>query len=279
MKQFFQTIIDAISSFDFYDTVARRSFWKSLGFYILFLFLAMIARAIPLVFTTLPRVAGEVTQSFSELVAYFPSDLSLQWDGSQLHSSTSPQVVFIPAPLKHYFDPTKTPAYAGIITTETAVASPSSEALFTVTKTDVLVPTENGNVSQLPLSELLGSDAQTITKTTAENWQQAWEENKTAFLHAVQIAIPIIIYIAMIFQRSGLLLLEAIMFFVFRKFFGKPWSLRTSIMYTLFFFIPAEIIDIVAHFALPQLNISFFSLVAWVYFVAISLRPEKKEYI
>ncbi len=272
MVYFFNRIIDAITSFSFYQQLVSIPFSKILKVYLLFVFLFSIIRSIPFLTTTLPLINERAGAVLSELSQVYPADLTFTWDGKMLTSSQPQLTVPYPTSWPQNTSFTKDTKYIAQIDTSVEKATPSSDAFVTISQKEITLPASEAGQNMLELSSILEKPF-TITKQTITELPAQWEGLKSSFLSGVVIGTPIALFVLLLVQRLLTALIEASLFYVFRYFLRSTWNFATAYKYTLAFFIPAEIIDFAAQVMYPQHNFSFFTLTAWIYFIAITFYP------
>jgi hypothetical protein len=273
MKDFFRTIGNSISSLDFYQKLGNQPFADSAKFYALFLVLAVVARLAIIYLHTIPTFSAGVTTSLQELQKHYPKGLTLQWDGTQLVSSQNPVYIYYPKPLAQFVQDAQFPQFLGYISTNPETTIPHLDAFLTVTRTELLIPNSNDEVGKIPLVDVLGANTYDVTENTPAQVSSFWENNKQRYFTLFGFILPFGLYVYLAVQRVFLLLVEGLLFYLFKKISGMPWSYATSVKYAMHVFVPAEIIDMVARFVYPTATISFFSLTVWLYFIALLFFP------
>lgn len=273
MKNFFYTIGNSISSFDFYQRLLNQPFMASASFYAVFLLLAVLLRVLPIYISTLPRFSENVSLSLLELQKHYPAGLTLEWNGEQLSSSQEPVTIYYPAPFKEYARIHEFPEYLGHISTNADTTLPNLDAFFTITRTDVLIPASNGEIARAPIAEVIGTQNYTVTQESPNKFIEFWETNKKNYLTLFSMILPLGMYFFIAIQRVVMLCIEGFLFYLFKKISGVPWTYATSVKYAIHIFVPAELISIAAQYADVSASISFFSLTVWIYFIAVLLYP------
>lgn len=277
MRNFFKTIYLSVSSIDFYSEVTDKSFWKTLGFYVTFLFLITIIRSTSFIFWSLPQLQTDITQTILEFKNYYPQELLVEWDTEKLAASSNPQPIYYPTAFEKYFASEEKKDYFAILDTTITEASPSARSIFTITQTDILARTENNDISRLPIKDIIGDSSYKITQSSITALSESWEANKNIFLRIAQITLPFFLFVIFCMQRFGMILMESTLFFLFKKVQGKPWTFATAIKYTIHFFVAAEFIDMVANYVYPEAAVSLFSITVWVYFIVITFFSSRKK--
>lgn len=278
LKNFARTILESVLSIEFYHRLIFFPLKASIYFYLCFLLVAVGMQLIPLYFSTIPRFEKGITGSLQELQTHYPDDLVLTWDGSTLQSTHPELPVYYPTPLKEALKLTKTNPYLAYFNASSST-TPRTDADFLVSSTEVLIPNSDGEITEVPIIDILGTTHYTITPSVISEIKEYWNTNKNAYLLGVQLGLPIVLYIALFLQRIIMLALESLLFYLFKKIQGGNWTYGTAIKYALHIFVPAEIVGFAAQYLYPNASFSFFSLTVWIYFIVISFVPQTIRFI
>jgi hypothetical protein len=272
MKTFFSRIFEAVASFSFYQQVASIPFSKTIALYLTFLALFALIRSLTFFFTTLPLLVQQAEVTLQEVVKKYPSELSITWDGSTLR--TSQPTVTIPYPTNWPTDTRYTPQtqYLAKIDTSSEELTADPQSLLTIGQKQLYIQTSEQTQETVSLAALFTQPV-AITQESVTYVATQWQQIKQSFLTIIFLAAPLVIYIFLITQRLITAVIEATLFYIFKYILGSVWTYGTACKYTLFFCIPAEIIDFVAGLVYPNNTFSFFSLTLWVYFLAITFYP------
>lgn len=87
------SVIQPFSSVQYYKTAVEKSLSKSIIFLLFVLTTLGIITGIHTVFTKLPQIHQEITQTATEAVEHYPDDLVFFWDGSQLTFEQSGETI------------------------------------------------------------------------------------------------------------------------------------------------------------------------------------------
>ncbi len=276
MRSLLQQISDSITSFSFYQHLASFPLQRTIKLYAFFLIFAALLRSLPFLTYYLPTTLRQTSAALSQLSEQYPEDLVIAWDQTSLVSSQSPLSVPYPENWETKSDLTQSKPLLGYITTSTPSATPHPDALLTVTDQSLFVPLPENEYDEIKLTSFL-TQSFSITKSTIQEFRVNWEANKSLFIATIAVITPVFSYLVLFLQRVFMVLLEACLFYFFRRILGSNWKFSTAIQYTLCFFIPAELIDFVAQLLYPQSSFSFFSLTVWIYFLAVTFYPAMRR--
>ncbi|MBP7768221.1 hypothetical protein KA082_00100 [Candidatus Woesebacteria bacterium] len=272
MHTFFTTILLSISSLGFYAKLIFHSLSKSIRFYLLFLLLAAVVRSLPIYFYYMPHFVDIAQQSFSEFIAYYPANLAITWNGKELLSNSPELPIYYSEALKKEFGENLPYQYFGYFTASSA-ATQNTDALMSIDSTTIFLNSPGKKSEPLPIASILGQGTLELNKQTFEKLATTWRDTKASYLAVFGVLLPFISFFLLIFQRGIMLLMEAALFYFFKRIQGIHWSYATSIIYAIHIFVPAEIVSFVAQYVYPASTVSFFSLTVWIYFICLFFMP------
>lgn len=273
MKKFWAKLGACLTSTDYYRFVLYQPFWDVVRFYAVFL--ALLAGMMTLFYWSSVRfqLYSMVETTISELEAGYPSDLKIEWTGSELHASIIPLFVSFPSTAPQFL---KDQATYLAIYTATESATPPASTLFLVTPQQ-LHDVEEGRISGgVQLADFLGSDTFTITEQNLPTFMDRAVDMSRSAISALGFVYPIGAYLLLWISSLYVAVFETVIIFVLIKLQGIRLSFRQLFQLSLTILVPAQIINTVTTLAQLHTPISMLTLSFWILFIFIFFSIQRK---
>lgn len=250
-----------------------QPFWEVIRFYATFLVLITLVLTIYYWVTIREQLQTFAQNTVAQVEASYPNDLTLEWSGSELHSTISPLVVPFPADTPKLLKE-QTENFAVYTTTESETAP--VDTMFLVTSTQ-LHDVEEGHVaSGVNLSDLLGEAPLTVTK---QNLPEMSEKVLNFTRSAATVAgylFPLAAYLYFIVSSLYIALFETVIIFILIKIQRIPLSFRQLFQLSIMILVPAQIINTITLMAQLDTPVSMLTLSFWVLFIFIFFSLQRK---
>lgn len=266
MKYFFFSILESISSLEFYKKALQSSLGQMLRFYLLFMILVVAVLSAHYWLDTKPKYQQYAETVFEEVARHYPSDLVISWDGRELRSTETPLTIPFPTSLPKNLNSLS--EHLLIITSEPEPV-PQESTLFIATPTH-LYTANQGQVSQgVALADLLGEDNMYIDQDTAPSFLETTTEQTAMLLNITGYVFPAVSYIFLVSTSLVLLVFDTAVIFLFIKLQQLSISYKQLLQLGLAVLIPAQIIELVTVLANLDVPISMLSLSFWILFIVV----------
>lgn len=273
MKKFFRQIFESISNLEYYRHLFFRSFSDSLKFYFLFLGLISLVLTAEYWIKTVPQITSTAQQIAIEAQTAFPVDLLLVWQNGKIISNMYP--VTIPFPSAAPSSIKESAEYLAVIVA--SEESPHGNALFTITPTRIISYDQGQVISELELTQILGSEPQILSKATIAGHSETILELVKSGTKISGYVLPIFFWLFLSISRLYIICLETVIIFILTKIqrihisFGKLYQLSMHI------FVPAEIVHQITRIAQVEIPVSMLTLSFWIFFIYIFFSLQKRS--
>jgi|SRR5579859_1008454 len=264
----------------YYLSILNTKLKFSLRFFLVSYVLLSLLATILFVVVQIPRWEMQLKNSAQEVVASFPSDLQIAWDGKMLHATNSqPLSIGYPKGFSHENLPNVL-AYLDTTTDslDTVNHKTSSHAFFVVTQSHLYVNGAENNSSNLELNQIYGFEKSfTITKGNITGYARSVKTFIQQALEGSVVFYPFGFFMFMVASRLFSLLLDSVLIFYLLRVFRKPFPYWKVYQVGLHICVVAEFVELLTTRFVPNTGLPMFALAFWGYaiFIFSNLRNVK----
>ncbi len=279
LKTYWHTITHSLTSPQYYLEILRAPF----GFSVRFFLISMIFLGLSLAWQINQKLIPSLHQHFNiildEINANYPQQLSLTWNKGQLSSSTT-QIIEIAYPSFIDLEPDLPPTLGYFIPEDVSASQLTTildqESMFVITKHNFLVNDFQGTWAEIPLVELLPSTQLILDKDTSAKLITQFKQKLVTFIYLAKRLNFIIVPIGLIIAKFWRSFLESMLIFLFFRLNKIKLKFSHALKLSLHLTVIAEIINQLAHWIYPQVQISMFFLAYWSIFGYIFWTQKKQ---
>lgn len=262
ISTFRHTFVKSLTDLNYYvdvlNSTVKRSFKIIITFYLL---IGILLTAIFSI-TTLPTIRTDVMTSIDRVVEYFPQDLELTWDGTQLESNTDTQIV-VPFP-DDISLPTSLPQNLAIIdTTTTDSPNERTASLLFVNQQELFVNSQRGQWSSTQLDNLIEQDTFVLNKDVLQSWEPEIQSDSQTFLNLLPLFMFMAFSIGLFISRLVMIAINSIIVQFMFMLMGKQLPYKKVFQLSLHLLIPVELLSQLSHLLYPQLEMSMTTVAYW----------------
>lgn len=216
--------------------------------------------------TVLPTYESAAESVVTDLYQYYPDNLVITWDGSQLDLSPA-EPIMVDWPLEIGTTAEKLPET--FIRVDLDETNFTESSLLAVNRDTLFINDLQGNWNSTPLSVVLGSQTAELRK---ENLPDMIEQIRTyvrAVFSVINLAAYLVVPIILIITRLWIGLLESILAFLILKLNGAKLGFLKTFQLGLHIMVIAEIVVQVADWLYPTHQVPLFTLAFWLVFFYI----------
>ena len=272
MKYFIARFLASLSSVKYYQLVLVEKFGTTLKFYLAFLFVISLMLTAKFWLLDLPRLKSETSKIRQEMVTYYPKDLVMNWNGTELHSN---QNLTLPFPAKTPVSVKEMANNLAFVDTDEELDSYST--LLALTPTRLLYLDNAEIIEEQELSKLILYEPFEITAQNFPGLSQKIQDWLFTTYQITGFFLPVVHYIYLLFGRAYLIALESGIIFLFFRISKINSKYSKLLQLVIALFVPAEIVNFAANIAGWQLPTSILSLSFWIFFVFVFFSMKKQS--
>lgn len=268
---FISRLLASITSVNYYQLVLIEPFKKTISFYLTFLLVITGISSIYFWNHDLPIIKQDFDTAKNELLARYPKDLVVTWNGQQLRTNYAVTVDFPEVTSDFIRSQANHLAY---IQTDETVAEYHS--LFVVTPTRLLYLDDHEVAEETKLSDFLGDKQFAITAQSLPDQVAQLYDSVKLGLDLSTYVFPPITFMVFLLINGYLIVIESAIIFVFFKLMKINMPYKKLLQLIISLFVPAGIVTEIARYAGWYLPISILSLSFWLFFVFVFFSLQRK---
>lgn len=258
----------------------RRAF----GHFLLSMLIIGAAEGLYLSLKTLPKLHEKLVASMDTIVAAYPADLTIEWDGQQLTTHPAKYRVL-------ELEPSQLPLFASLpdnqeklvyinddlTTSSAAEALNQYDAVGIVDQHSLFFNSPEKGMEEITLADSFGDVQVALQKKMLPQLETAGvqiiDHLQPIVLWAAPVALALLLLISQLFTS----LFYATLLWLPARLSGSIRTWGDSWRFTLVLLVVAEIISLVAALLYPTLNFPVYAVAFWVLsaFILLSLRWQK----
>lgn len=272
---------NTFTNLDYYVDILNSKLRTSIKFFVVSYLLITLGLTINYAVKELPLVQQDIDSIKNELLAEYPADLSINWDGNQLAVQPD-EPITIPYP-QAVERPEEFPQSLGILNFNQPEPDQSVSALFVVGAETVWVNSFTQGWSDTSLREVLGETTWTVNREVIDSSVPTLAEE----FKRLSMYFPVLYFFftipALILSRLFSLAIDAfILHFIF-LIQRKSIPYLKTLQLALHIMVPVEVIHQVTRLSLPDLNFPMLTVGFWAlafllvwHFRSLHVFPEQK---
>jgi len=269
LKTYWHTISNLFTSPQYYLEIFKAPFGFSLRFFII----SMVFLGLSLTWRVnqklIPSLQHQTNIALDEAVTNYPAELEITWNKNQLKSSTTETIkIAYPSSMEKS---SGLPPTLGYFIPENFSSTQFSnrleqESLFVVTDRNFFINNLQGDWTKAPLTELLPTADVVLNKNTSAEFISKLKQELGKIASFIKKLNFIIIPIGLIIARLWMSFFESILLFLFFKLNKLSLKFSKIIQFSLHLVVVAEIINQVASWLYPNIQVSMLTLAYWSIF-------------
>lgn len=260
-KTFWHALLGSLTNLNYYVEVLNTRFKFSLKFVAAFYLLLGIILTGIFTFKDLVEFSLIIDQTRDELLERYPNNLTFDWNGSELYSSSSEK---IQVPFPAAIDPVESaPQYLAEINTATDTAPENVSAVIYLNKNKMYINSFQGTWSDSPLVDLIGKTPQHIDRMSIQNLAENSKKTQQEVLEILPwLALPFFT-IGMFLLRLLVIAFNSIIVQFLFQITNKPLTYKKVFQLSMHALVPVELIHQISYLTDPHLPIPMFNISYW----------------
>ncbi len=269
LNTIFSPLIKSVTDVTYYKSVLAAPVRNSAWFFIIWVGITGLFRQAYQLSVDMPYWTNAATRAGAQLVANYPQDLQITWDGSQLKSTRDPLVVAYPD--QFVADSQLAAALPPNLASFTANSSSvSTSSALAVTSTHLSLQLPDQSPRSIPLVEVLGDQSLTITSSTIEqDVKNFLDQHLSNSLQLFALLSSLLYLISLYLSRLITVLLESALLTIMLSFTSLKIGYANVCKLSLHVVVLAGVIDAIASVIDPAGNGFWFSLSYWILMIYV----------